>query len=76
MDRFIKVSALFGVDEKDGLVCTVRPTMELNVDKIGDKTLDEVYEMLKTSMCKSEMFHDGVIRDATSEELMEDKEDA
>lgn len=78
MSRFIKVSVLFGVDtvgEENECVSTFRPTLELNLEKVGDKTMNEIYDYIRDFSERQDMLKDYTIRDATSEELQEDKEE-
>lgn len=75
MANFIKVSALFGFDEEDENILMLRPTLELNMDKVGDKTINEIYRLLHDFSKEQEMLKDYTIRDATPEELKEDAED-
>ena len=75
MSRFIKVSVLFGVAEENEVVSTFRPTLELNLDKVGDKTMNEIYEFVREFSEKQEMLQGYTIRDATVEDLKEDREE-
>ena len=75
MSKFMKISVLFGVEGESECVSTFRPTLELNLEKVGDTTMNEMHDYIKEFSEKQEMLKDYTIRDATSEELEEDKEE-